>query len=87
MEVRVRITSATATLTVKAGVAEVESSSRVDAAAFVPPEWFGRELTGESGWRIAGLARRGRPSSRRQEFIAVLCSVHRKRREAEGPQT
>ena len=42
-------------------VAEVEFSSELDAAAFVPPEWFGRELTGESEWSNASLARRGRP--------------------------
>ena len=42
-------------------VAEVEFSSELDAAAFVPPGWFGRELTGESAWTNASLARHGRP--------------------------
>jgi CYTH domain-containing protein len=43
-------------------VAEVEFSSEVDAAEFVPPDWFGREVTGEPGWSNAVLARGGRPS-------------------------
>ncbi len=42
-------------------VVEVEFSSATDAAAFVPPGWFGRELTGELGWNNAALARHGRP--------------------------
>ncbi len=42
-------------------VVEVEFDSEEDAAAFVPPEWFGRELTGEVGWGNAALARDGRP--------------------------
>ncbi len=42
-------------------VAEVEFRSEVEAAAFVPPPWFGRELTGERGWANAALARHGRP--------------------------
>lgn len=42
-------------------VVEVEFGSDVDAAAFVPPGWFGRELTGEPEWSNASLARRGRP--------------------------
>jgi len=40
---------------------EVEFTSETDAAAFVPPAWFGRELTGNPGWSNAALARRGRP--------------------------
>ena len=42
-------------------VVEVEFSSEPDAAAFVPPGWFGRELTGEAAWSNASLARHGRP--------------------------
>ena len=40
---------------------EVEFDSEADAIAFDPPEWFGRELTGDGGWTNAALARRGRP--------------------------
>jgi CYTH domain-containing protein len=42
-------------------VVEVEFDSETEAAAFVPPGWFGRELTGEPGWSNAALARHGRP--------------------------
>ncbi len=42
-------------------VVEVEFSSEVSAAEFVPPRWFGSELTGVSGWGNAALARHGRP--------------------------
>lgn len=42
-------------------VVEVEFGSEADAAAFVSPGWFGRELTGERGWSNAALARHGRP--------------------------
>lgn len=42
-------------------VAEVEFGSETDAAAFSPPAWFGKELTGERGWSNAALARDGRP--------------------------
>jgi CYTH domain-containing protein len=42
-------------------VVEVEFSSETDAAAFIPPAWFGRELTGQRGWNNAALARHGRP--------------------------
>ena len=42
-------------------VVEVEFGSETEAAAFVPPDWFGRELTGEPGWSNAALARHGRP--------------------------
>lgn len=41
--------------------AEVEFDSEDDAAAFVPPGWFGREVTGEPGWTNAALARHGLP--------------------------
>lgn len=43
-------------------VTEVEFTSETDAAAFTPPAWFGRELTGEPDWSNAALARHGRPS-------------------------
>jgi len=42
-------------------VVEVEFNSESDAAAFDPPAWFGRELTGQPGWSNASLARNGRP--------------------------
>jgi CYTH domain-containing protein len=42
-------------------VVEVEFDSETEAAAFVPPGWFGRELTGQPGWSNAALARHGRP--------------------------
>jgi len=42
-------------------VTEVEFGSEAEAAAFIPPDWFGRELTGEHGWSNAELARHGRP--------------------------
>jgi CYTH domain-containing protein len=42
---------------------EVEFDS-VDAAnGFDPPQWFGREVTGQPGWSNADLARSGRPPS------------------------
>ena len=40
---------------------EVEFDSEVSAAAFEPPVWFGREVTGDERWRNASLARHGRP--------------------------
>ncbi len=42
--------------------AEVEFAAESEAAAFDPPAWFGRDLTGEDGWDNASLARRGRPA-------------------------
>ena len=41
---------------------EVEFADREEAQAFVPPPWFGRELTGEPGWSNAALAQHGVPS-------------------------
>lgn len=41
--------------------AEVEFTSEGAAHAFTPPDWFGRELTGEAGWSNASLAVHGRP--------------------------
>lgn len=43
-------------------VAEVEFPSREEAEAFVPPPWFGEELTGDERWSNASLAEHGRPS-------------------------
>jgi adenylate cyclase len=40
---------------------EVEFASPEDAAAFVPPAWFGVEVTDVDGWGNGALARRGRP--------------------------
>jgi adenylate cyclase len=45
--------------------AEVEFADSESAAGFVPPHWFGTELTGQSGWSNASLARHGRPESPR----------------------
>lgn len=42
-------------------VVEVEFDSEDNAAAFTPPDWFGRELTGQPGWSNAALARHGLP--------------------------
>lgn len=41
---------------------EVELPSEAAAAAFVPPAWFGNELTGDPRWSNAGLALDGRPA-------------------------
>jgi CYTH domain-containing protein len=40
---------------------EVEFTDRDQARAFVPPDWFGRELTGDPGWSNAALAEHGLP--------------------------
>ena len=40
---------------------EVEFPDAESAAAFSPPAWFGRELTGEPGWANAQLASEGSP--------------------------
>lgn len=42
-------------------VVEVEFGDVESAAAFTPPAWFGREVTGEIAWTNAALARHGRP--------------------------
>jgi len=42
-------------------VVEVEFDDRTEAERFVPPAWFGPELTGIPGWGNAELARNGRP--------------------------
>ncbi len=44
-------------------LAEVEFTSETDATSFVPPDWFGPELTGDPGWSNAALSRRGRPDT------------------------
>jgi CYTH domain-containing protein len=41
---------------------EVEFESEDAADAFTPPDWFGRELTGQAQWSNAALARHGLPS-------------------------
>lgn len=64
---RIDLGGATAELDLYAGdlaglaVVEVEFPSREAADAFVPPAWFGVELTGRSGWSNADLARHGAP--------------------------
>lgn len=42
-------------------VAEVEFPSEAASAAFAPPEWFGREVTDDPGYRNAALATRDGP--------------------------
>lgn len=44
-------------------VVEVEFVSETDADSFDPPDWFGRELTGDPRWSNASLARHGRPAT------------------------
>jgi adenylate cyclase len=44
-------------------VAEVEFASEAVAASFDPPDWFGREVTGDPSWSNATLARHGRPDT------------------------
>ena len=41
---------------------EVEFDERGAAEAFVPPAWFGPELSHARGWRNGALARHGRPA-------------------------
>lgn len=43
-------------------IAEVEFTSTDEAGAFVPPPWFGREVTGDPRWNNAALALHGRPN-------------------------
>jgi CYTH domain-containing protein len=40
---------------------EVEFASEVAASEFVPPPWFGRDVTNETSWTNAALARDGLP--------------------------
>lgn len=44
-------------------IVEVEFPTRPDADAFVPPPWFGEELTGDPAWSNAALATSGPPPS------------------------
>jgi adenylate cyclase len=44
--------------------AEVEFPSEEASAAFVPPEWLGREVTGDERYANRTLALRGAPSER-----------------------
>jgi adenylate cyclase len=46
-------------------VVEVEFDSREEADGFVPPPWFGEELTGDPRWSNAALATEGRPPTGR----------------------
>ncbi len=41
---------------------EVEFPDADAAAAFTPPAWFGREVTGDAAWGNAALAVHGRPA-------------------------
>ena len=42
-------------------IAEVEFDSESDAEAFVPPSWFGVEVTHDPSWNNASLSTHGRP--------------------------
>jgi adenylate cyclase len=42
---------------------EVEFASDADAASFVPPAWFGDDVTNEPGWSNSALARHGQPAT------------------------
>lgn len=42
-------------------LAEVEFDTTEDSATFVPPAWFGREVTDDDRYRNAALARHGIP--------------------------
>ena len=42
---------------------EVEFGNIDDAKAFIPPEWFGREVTGEAGYANSSLSTHGLPES------------------------
>jgi adenylate cyclase len=42
-------------------IVEVEFASRRDAEAFVPPPWFGEEVTDDPRWSNAALATSGPP--------------------------
>lgn len=46
---------------------EVEFPDLESAGSFHPPDWFGRELTGERGWSNAALACAGVPNSGAEE--------------------
>jgi adenylate cyclase len=43
-------------------VVEVELAGLEEAERFVPPDWFGDELTGRAGWSNRELARLGAPA-------------------------
>ena len=45
-------------------VAEVEFASMVESTRFVPPPWFGREVTDDDRYKNANLAERGLPDDR-----------------------
>lgn len=47
-------------------IAEVEFESVVESARFVPPPWFGREVTDDARYKNANLAQRGLPDERTQ---------------------
>jgi adenylate cyclase len=46
-------------------VVEVEFEDEARARAFTPPPWFGRELTGESGYANRSLSTHGLPAEER----------------------
>ncbi|MBP9483819.1 MAG: adenylate cyclase, partial [Negativicutes bacterium] len=44
-------------------VVEVEFDSLEAAASFVPPNWFGHEVTADQRYKNANLAKSGKPTS------------------------
>lgn len=59
-------------------VAEVEFASRDEAEAFVPPPWFGDELTGDDRWSNAALAAHGRPDQHPRSTAAGNADTDRR---------
>jgi CYTH domain-containing protein len=47
-------------------LAEVEFPDEARADSFEPPEWFGREVTGDDGYLNESLATEGRPGPREE---------------------
>ena len=47
-------------------IAEVEFEGVTESARFVPPPWFGREVTDDARYKNANLAQRGLPDERTQ---------------------
>ncbi len=61
-------------------VAEVEFASEKAAYEFVPPEWFGREITGEKGYKNSQLAKHGLPLkaiARTEAESEKVSNIHR----------
>lgn len=52
--------------------AEVEFASEAESDAWQPPEWLGREVTGDPRYANQSLALHGRPGARLPSFVAEL---------------